>query len=309
VSTPPKPESKAVAKIDPAEYNRPPRDGAAGLQRLAGPLLPQIAAALPGFVAKNAERMVRCLLTECQKTPKLLDCSPRSLFGGVIQVAQLGLELGGPAGQAYLLPFKGEATLCIGYKGFIALGFRAGVKRFTPREVREGDVFGLEYGSHQFLKHVPKFPADGDVLGYYAVVETHNGGIDFEYLSKAQALEHKNRFALMKSGGPWATSFDEMAKKTCIRKLAKRVPFSVEWVAAASLDEMADEGVPQMLGASVVLGEGEEPPSLRERLDRAKAGAKVEEKEPEQIEAPAETDQFGNPLLFGNEAPAEMPKH
>jgi recombination protein RecT len=256
--------TKAVAKLN---YDRP-ADGLPALQRLGDPLKAQIAAALPRFLAGNVDRMLRCLFTECQRTPRLLDCTPKSLFGGLIQVAQLGLELGGPAGQAYLLPFKAEATLCIGYKGFVTLAHRAGAKSFTPRVVRAGDTFGIEYGTRAELRHVPKFPPSDEVIGYYAVIHTPNGGVDFEYLTREQAEAHKARYALAKTG-PWATNFDEMAMKTAIRKLAKRVPLSVEWVAAASLDEMADEGVPQQLAAAVVIEGEPEKPQLRDRLDRA----------------------------------------
>src|SRR5262245_8695245 len=143
----PNPATGAIAKFN---YDRPAPGGVGDLQKMAQPLLPQIASALPGFLAGHAERMLRTLLTECQRTPKLLDCTPKSLIGGVIAVAQLGLELGGPAGQAYLLPFNGQAQLCIGYKGFITLAHRCGqLKRLTPRVVYEGDTFGVEYGSQQ----------------------------------------------------------------------------------------------------------------------------------------------------------------
>lgn len=234
------------------DFNRPAKGGVPELNNMGQVILPQIASALPPLMAKHADRMLRTLLTECQKTPRLLDCSPKSLFGGVIQVAALGLELGGPAGQAYLLPFKGEATLCIGYKGFITLAHRAGVKRFTPRVVREGDEFAIRYGSNQRIDHAPR-SWDGPVLGYYAIVETPGGGEDFEYMSLAEVEAHRARYALQKSGGPWANQFDEMAKKTVIRRLAKRVPLSVEWVKAAVLDELAEDGISQHLAAAVVL--------------------------------------------------------
>ena len=315
--------SKAVAKYD---YTRPPPNGVQGLQDMGRALLPQIAAALPGFMARHAERMLRCLLTECQRTPKLLDCSPKSLFGGVIQAAQLGLELGGPAGHAYLLPFGNkqagvtEATLVIGYKGFIVLAFRAGVRSFTPRVVREGDTFAIEYGTRAELRHVPRFPADGAPLGYYAVVNTPTGGTDFEYLTRAEAEEHKRRHALAQNGS-WASSFDEMAKKTCVRKLAKRVPLSVEWVRAAALDEMADEGVPQQLAAAVVIegDAGEAGPSatssLRERLDRAKKPLAAADPGASP-DLNLELDEHGNPIfqqgaqatLFPTES-GQQPKH
>lgn len=262
--------TKAPAKMN---YDRPSPDGVTGLQKMAEPLLPQLRAAMPGYLAQNAERMIRCLLTECQRSPRLLDCSPKSLFGGVIQAAQLGLELGGPAGQAYLIPFKQEAQLVIGYKGFITLAHRSSkVGRITPRVVFQGDAFEIAYGSHQKLSHVPNHEPGARPIGYYAVVEMANGGIDFEYMTIFQVEAHRDRFALSKSG-PWSTSFDEMAKKTVIRKLAKRIPLSVEWVHAASLDEMAEEGVSQQLSAAVILEgpiEEEKPAGLRERLDKAK---------------------------------------
>ncbi len=293
-------DAKALAKLD---YNRPPADGATGLQKLAEPLLPQIRAAMPGVVAKNAERMVRCLLTECQRTPKLLDCSPRSLFGGVIQVAQLGLELGGPAGQSYLVPFGREAQLVIGYRGYITLAHRSrSVARVTPRVVREGDTFRVEYGLNQVLEHVPKFDDNQAAVGYYAVIQLVNAGSDFEYRTLAQAQAHRDRYALSKSG-PWSNNFDEMAKKTCIRALAKRMPLSVEWVSAAVLDEMAEEGVSQQLSAAVVLDPEEkgEPGELKKRLEKAKA--------PPKNHTPGVDDPDFDPVAALDNTPDTPPKH
>jgi recombination protein RecT len=317
MSTPTKTEVKVIPKaekIDPKELDRP--TGLGGLQRIGeAAILPQLAKALPGLMREHANRMLRCLYTECQKNVALLECTPRSLFGGLIQVAQLGLELGGPAGHAYLLPFgkkkEGvtEATLCIGYKGFIQLAYRAGVANFTPRTVFEGDAYSIEYGTRHELRHVPAFQST-KAIGYYAIVKTPAGGVDFEYLTYAQAEDHRQRYALSKEG-PWKTAFDEMAKKTAIRKLAKRVPLSVEWVAAATLDEMADEGVPQQLAAAVVLeGEQTEQPKagLRERLDQTKKPTPQKE---------VEKDEHGNPIwpeeegasgsLFGDGPKTKLP--
>lgn len=261
-----------VVQIKREDYLKP--TNASGLARLAKPLIPQIQAALPRLMAKNADRMVRALMTECEKTPALLDCTPISLFGAVLQVAQLGLELGGATGQAYLIPFKKSAQLVIGYKGFVTLAHRSGqVQRITPRVVRAGDVFDIQFGTDQRIVHRPAMEQAGEAVGYYAVVELANGGIDFEYMTKAQAEFHRNRFALSK-GGPWANHFDEMAMKTCIRKLAKRLPLSVEWNTAAGLDETAESDQDQHLGSAVVLagGEPDDAASLRERLEGAKEG-------------------------------------
>ncbi len=235
----------------------------AGLQRIGQSMAGKIAAAAPRFMRGAEERVLRCLFTEVQKTPALLECSPASIFEAVLQVTQLGLEVGGATGQAYLLPFgqskKGAkaCTLVIGYKGYVQLALRSNlVRRITPCVVRQNDAFEMERGLAQRLRHVPAGD-DSPAVGYYAVVEMTNGGADFEYMTVAQAQAHRARFALMKSGGPWANNFDEMALKTCIRKLAKRLPLSPEMTAAAALDDQADAGDAQTF--DIPLGEPEGP--------------------------------------------------
>lgn len=251
------------AKLALPDMNRPTNIG--GLQVLGRAMLKQIEAAAPRMMKQNAERVVRCLLTECNQTPKLLDCTPASLFGAVLRATQLGLEIGGPAGQAYVLPFggggKGTASLVIGYKGFVQLVHRSNlVRRLTPREVRAADHFEIEYGSNQRIVHRPNLSAAGvaaEVIGYYCVVEMTSGGSDFEYMTVEQMQAHRARFALMKNGGPWQNNFDEMAKKTVLRKIVKRLPLSPELVSAATLDEQGEEGIDQQLPAAVM---PDEPP-------------------------------------------------
>lgn len=257
----------SLAKID---YNRP-AGNLSDLQRAAEPMLPQIRMALPRGMADNAGRVLRSLLTEVGRSPRLMDCSAKSLLGGVIQIAQLGLELGGPTGMAYLIPFKGQAQVVIGYRGILNLLYRSqSVCRVTPRVVREGDVFAVEYGSDQRLVHKPVLGSDAPVVGYYAVSQMAAGGTDFEYRTRAEAERHRDRYALSQKG-PWATHFDEMALKTCIRILGKRLPMSVEWQAAVGLDEQAEADVDQNLGALVDAPEPDRADQLRERLEGAKA--------------------------------------
>ena len=80
---------------------------------------PEIAKALPGGLV-DAERYVRLVQTELRKNPALMSCTPQSFLGAVMTAAQLGLEFG-PMQQAYLVPFKDEITLIIGYKGWLKL--------------------------------------------------------------------------------------------------------------------------------------------------------------------------------------------
>ena len=45
--------------------------------------------------------------------------------------------------------------------------------------------------------------------------------------------------------GPWVSHFEEMAKKTVIRRLFKYLPVSIEIARAVGMDEQAEAGLPQ----------------------------------------------------------------
>src|SRR5260364_372591 len=68
---------------------------------------------------------------------------------------------------------------------------------------------------------------------------------------------HPRRFARLETGReiqkqdshPWQTHFSEMGRKTVIRRLAKYLPLSVEFQAAAALDGLAEAGKDQHLDA------------------------------------------------------------
>lgn len=244
----------------------------------------RIAAALPRSLARHENRFVACLMTECQKQPSLLNCTGLSLIGSLIQVAQLGLELGGPAGQAHLIPFKSSCQLVIGYKGYLTLAHRSDkLKRCSPRIIYHGDTWDIIYGSEQKLVHVPNFYEDKEeeaaarqkIIGYYTTIEMMNGGGDFEFLTPYQAEQWRAKNAMMKNGGPWVKNFDEMALKTTIRRLCKRLPLSVESVSAASLDECADEEIGQN-NESLVQFDSTETPSLEDRFADARQAKSLE---------------------------------
>lgn len=208
----------------------------------------QIAAALPSHV--SPDRISRIALTEVRKNPVLRDCDPISLFGCIMQASQLGLELGGALGHAYLVPFRDrknnrmDAQFIVGYRGMIDLARRSGqIVSLQAHEVYEGDLFDFAYGLDERLEHVPcRDPRDrGPVVFFYAVAKLKGGGYQMEVMSKADVDAVR---AQSKAGqsGPWVSHYVEMGKKTVIRRLFKYLPVSVELSAAVGLDEAADRG-------------------------------------------------------------------
>lgn len=211
----------------------------------------QIALCLPKHM--DADKMIRVALTAMQKTPKLLECDPTSILACVMGAAELGLELSGPLGQAYMVPRYNKnlacqaASLQIGYRGFQQLAYRTDqVVSFPARVVYERDEFEVRLGTSQYIIHKPCMDEDvGPVIAFYAVLNLKQAEADFEVMSQAQMLAHRKRFA--PDNKIWDSDYEEMGKKTVIRRLAKRCPVSTELVRAAMLDEYGDAGVHQEL--------------------------------------------------------------
>ena len=180
----------------------------------------QMALALPKSL--TAERLTRIIMSECRKTPELLNCSPASFYGSVLQCAQLGLEPGSALGHCYLLPFgngkardgRPNAQLIIGYRGMIDLARRSGqIVSLHAYCVHEKDDFHYELGLHPDIHHVPCATADrGPVTYVYAVAQLVGGGVQFEVMNRAEVEAVR---AQSKAGtkGPWVSHWDEMAKK------------------------------------------------------------------------------------------------
>lgn len=212
----------------------------------------QMALALPKHL--NADRLARIAMTEMRRVPALAKTSPESFLGAIMQCAQLGLEPSNGLGHAYLIPFgngkdsKGRANvqLIIGYRGMIDLARRSGqILSISARAVYEHDDFSYEYGLHEDLKHVPFEGGDAGVLTHvYAVARLKDGGVQFEVMSRKQ-IEAVRAQSKAANSGPWVTHFEEMAKKTVIRRLFKYLPVSIEMQQATVLDEAADAGIDQ----------------------------------------------------------------
>lgn len=218
----------------------------------------QMALALPKHM--TADRLARIALTEVRKNPKLAQCDQTSFLGAIMQLASLGLEPGGALGHAYLLPFDKrqkvggqwktvgtDVQLIIGYRGMIDLARRSGqIVSLEARTVHARDHFEVELGLDSRIVHKPDWTAQerGPLTFVYAVAKLRDGGVQFEVMSRAE-IEGIRAQSKAKDNGPWVTHFDEMAKKTVIRRLFKYLPVSIEIQRAVGLDEQAEAGLPQ----------------------------------------------------------------
>ena len=199
-----------------------------------------IASALPKHL--NADRMLQVAQTAVTQNPQLLKCDTGTLFGALIKCTQLGLEPNNALGQLYLIPFNNrkqrrmDVQVIIGYKGMIDLARRSGnIESLQAMAVREGDEFSYEYGLNEHLKHVPGRNR-GDITHFYAYAKLVGGGFQFEVLPKSDIDKIMASTQSKGEYGPWRDHYEQMGRKTMVRRLFNYLPVSIEMAQAQALD-------------------------------------------------------------------------
>ena len=202
-----------------------------------------IKALLPAHI--NPDRYIKSAMAAIAKNPNILKCTKESIIASVIQAAQLGLEVGSSLGEGYLVPFKTECQFIPGYRGLISLARRSGeIVSITAGVVHEADEFEYELGLHPKCRHVPNLLVDdpGKIIAVYACAILRESGEQMALmpLREIKAIQKRSRAA---GFGPWVTDFEEMAKKTGIRRLYKMLPVSTEALSRAlEIQAQAEKG-------------------------------------------------------------------
>lgn len=201
----------------------------------------EIKKALPSVL--TPERFTRIVLSALSTNPKLQETTPESFLGAMMTAAQLGMEPNTPLGQAYLLPYYNSRKRCLecqfqlGYKGLIDLAYRSGeVSTIQAHVVYEHDKFSYAYGLEPQLEHVPAMGDRGSPTHVYAVFRTKDGGYSFGVMSIDDVRRHAQRYSKSFENGPWQTNFEEMAKKTVLKRVLKYAPLKSDFVRGVSQD-------------------------------------------------------------------------
>lgn len=169
--------------------------------------------------------------------------NPTSAQNAIINVAAIGITLNPASKLAYLVPRDGMVCLDISYMGLLHLAQATGsIKWGQCKLVYSNDTYesnGLDTApTHKYNA----FGDRGDVVGGYCTVKTPDG----DYLTEEMSLaEIKATEATSKAkNGPWKNFWEEMARKTIVKRASKY------WPRAERLDSAIhvineDEGVYQ----------------------------------------------------------------
>ena len=184
---------------------------------------PQIAAALPAHI--NVERFKRIVTTAINRTPDLyLKADRRSLFNACVQCASDGLV---PDGREAALVIYGNKAQYLPMVGGVIKRMRnsGDVASVDAQVIHEHDHFEYALGDDARIVHKPTLGEPGKVIGAYAIIKLMNGEVLREVMSVAQ-IEKVRAVSRSSKNGPWVQWFDEMARKTVLRRCAKRAPTS-----------------------------------------------------------------------------------
>jgi len=213
---------------------------------------PEFKAALPPHIP--VDRFKRVALTAIQNTPALANADRRSLFGAFVKLAQDGLLPDGREAAVVMFGNKAQAMPMIG--GILKRIRQSGeVARVSAHVVYENDQFKVSYGFDEDVEHIP--PAldkpRGKPIGAYATAVLKDGSKLLEVMSLEQ-IEQVRKVSRAANNGPWVQWWSEMARKSVMRRLSKRLPMSTDIEEEIfSRDETlrAEHQPPQMIEAEV----------------------------------------------------------
>ena len=176
--------------------------------------------------------------------------NPESLKNAIINLSSMGLSLNPSKKQAYLVPYKGSVDLQISYMGLIDLAINDGAILWAKSDVvRESDTFvitGIDtQPNHQYRPFASKLER-GNVVGVYCIAKVPNGDYITDIMSIDDINDIKKRSVSLKLGNtsPWKTDFNEMAKKTVIKRASKYWKGSIKLGKAVDyLNSNMNEGI------------------------------------------------------------------
>jgi recombination protein RecT len=263
----------AIAKTD-----RPARPIDVLRRQLAS--VPEIAQNLPSNVSPDKFRNV--VITAANMNEDLLRADRKSLIGACVKCAADGLVPDGR--EAALVLFGGKVQYMPMIGGILKRARNSGeIASIVVQVVHERDVFVWRPSDadNPVTHEVPGLTEDrGQPIGAYAIARLKDGSVMAEVMSRAE-IEKVRAVSRAKGTGPWVQWWDQMARKSVLRRLSKYLPMDA---APPEAIFARDDALGQTQGdadaaPAYIEGEAEAMPSKLDMLDGT---------QPETIEGEAE---------------------
>jgi phage RecT family recombinase len=154
----------------------------------------------------------------------------------IINLASIGITLNPALKEAYLVPRGGKICLDISYIGLVKLATDTGAIDWVQAEiVKKNDKFKSIGVGHAPIHEVDHFSDRGEVVGVYCVAKLSTGECLSTIMSKAECDAIRDKSSQASKSGPWVSFYEEMLKKTCIKRASKLWPKSERVQKAADI--------------------------------------------------------------------------
>mgnify|MGYP003138317642 CR=1 FL=1 len=181
---------------------------------------------------KELERFVDNVLASISKVERLAECTPASFYKAAHQCALLNLQPG-HFGHIYLVPFKTQATIMVGYKGLIELAMRhPNVLRIKADLIYRDDFFSEDIAEMR-IEHSRSLVGDRSddaIVGACCRIWLRDFAEPTILTLNRQQIERVRNLSRAATGNFWTKHYGAMARKTVIRALLNggEIPMSTQ---------------------------------------------------------------------------------
>jgi len=174
----------------------------------------------------NAQRFLQNTIAVVKKNPDLMQYNKNDLLTASLRAAYLGLDF--MNNEAWIVPYKGTVQFQLGYKGACKFVKKYSIRPLSDlyaKVVRKGDeiIYGVKDNGEPYLKWEPVAFNGDEILGVFAVAEFKDEKMLFEVMTKDEINKIRNSSSRCSGSGPWKEHWEEMAKKTVLKRLCKNI--------------------------------------------------------------------------------------
>ena len=206
----------------------------------------------------NAPLFIASLIDIYASDKTLQKCEPKTVVMEALKAATLRLPLNRNLGFAYIVPYKGKATMQIGYRGYLQLAQRTGQYRYINADaVLEGELVKADKLTGEI--DLSGTATSDKIIGYFAHMETVTGFRKTIFWPAEKVEAHMKRYSQSYKSdySPWKTNFESMALKTVLKALLSKYGImSIDMISAVNEDQeyedMAQQDIDENANGEVI---------------------------------------------------------
>lgn len=201
------------------------------------------------MLGKRSSQFMTSITSVVSNNALLQKADVNSIIMGSAVAASMDLPLNANLGYAALVPFNSKdgcfAQLQVMVKGWTELFLRSGqCQAIICETVYEGQLVKKNKFTGEYVFDEDAKTSD-KIVGFMAYFRLTNGFEKYEYMTIEEIKAHAQKFSqtYRRGTGIWKEHFEEMAKKTVLKRLiTKWAPKSIEMQRMAMFDQSVVNG-------------------------------------------------------------------